>query len=130
MRAAYRWKNYRLIAVVAALLASGLGLGGCATSSTGSSLMNARALAPAQAPALHPAVEDVPLRRGPAMTPDQQMKLKQTLVAARDRQGAKASGQRDLPSTEWSATNPHAGLRRPATGAGGLGLPLREIGTQ
>jgi hypothetical protein len=96
MRAAYRWKNCRLSAAVAALLASALGLGGCASSSTGSSLMDARAQAPAQAPALHyPAVEDVPLRRGPAMTPDQQMKLKQTLVAARDRQGAKASAQRE-----------------------------------
>lgn len=100
MRAAYGWKNCRLIAAVAALLASGVGLGGCATSSTGSSLMDARAQAPAQAPALHyPAVEDVPLRRGPAMTHDQQMKLKQALVAARDRQGAKASGERESTTT-------------------------------
>jgi hypothetical protein len=67
---------------------------GGAASNTGSSLMDARAQAPAQAPALqYPAVEDGPPMRGPAMTPDQQMKLKQALVAARDRQGAKPAGQ-------------------------------------
>lgn len=98
---AYRWKNCRLIAAVAALVASSLALGGCATSSAGSSLMDARAQAPAQAPALpYPAVEDVPLRRGPAMTPEEQMKLKQALVAARDGQGAKARGQRESTTAD------------------------------
>ena len=70
-------------------------LGGCATSSAGSSLMDARAEMPT-----HPKttgylpVEDLPPDRQ-AMTSDQQSKLKNELIAARARQEAaeKASRQ-------------------------------------
>jgi hypothetical protein len=80
----------------AALLLSSLSLGGCATSTAGSSLMDARGEAPA-----HPkttgylAVEDVPPRpEKPAMTADEQLKLKKELSATRDRQASdgKAKG--------------------------------------
>jgi hypothetical protein len=81
------------IPLAGVFFASGIALGGCATS-TSRSLMDARAQAPAHSPvSRYPAVEDVPSRRGPAMTPDQQMKLQGELVAARDRQAAKASKQ-------------------------------------
>ena len=73
----------------AALLLSSLSLGGCATSTVGSSLMDARAEAPAR-PKIsgYPAVEDLPPRRErePAMTADERLKLQKELIAARDRQ--------------------------------------------
>ncbi len=71
-----------------ALLLSGLSLGGCATSSVGSSLMDARAqaTAPPKTSAYLP-VEDLPPKREkPAMTPDERLKLQKELIAARDRQ--------------------------------------------
>ncbi|MGD1074222.1 MAG: hypothetical protein ABSB15_29300 [Bryobacteraceae bacterium] len=74
-----------------ALLLLGLSLGGCATSSAGSSLMDARAQSPAppKAGAYLP-VEDLPPKREmPAMTPDERSKLKNELTAARDRQAVK-----------------------------------------
>jgi hypothetical protein len=77
----------------ATLLLSSLCLGGCATSTAGSSLMDARAEAPAPSKASgYPAVEDVPPRRGPAMTADEQLRLQKELTAARDRQASKARG--------------------------------------
>jgi hypothetical protein len=78
----------------AALLLSSLSLGGCATS-TGSSLMDARAEAPGPPKTTgYPAVEDVPPRPDkPAMTGAEQLKLKKELVAARDRQAAAAKAR-------------------------------------
>jgi hypothetical protein len=76
-----------------ALLLLGLSLGGCATS--GSSLMDARAQAPAPPKtSAYPAVEDLPPERdGRAMSPDERLKLKDELIAARDRQGAAAKAK-------------------------------------
>jgi len=86
-----------------ALLLSGLSLGGCATSSVGSSLMDARAqaTAPPKTSAYLP-VEDLPPKREkPAMTPDERSKLQKELIAARDRQTSdvKARGGAAPPKT-------------------------------
>jgi hypothetical protein len=74
----------------AALLLSSLSLGGCATSNAGSSLMDARAEAPAPPKtSVYLPVEDLPAEREkPAMTADERSKLKKELIAARDRQAA------------------------------------------
>ena len=71
----------------AALLLSSLSLGGCATS-TESSLMDARAEAPAPPKtSVYLPVQDLPPKREkPAMTPDERLKLQKELIAARDRQ--------------------------------------------
>jgi hypothetical protein len=76
-----------------ALLLSSLSLGGCATSTAGSSLMDARAEAPAPAKkSVYLPVEDLPPQREkPAMTPDERSKLLKELIAARDRQAARAA---------------------------------------
>src|SRR3984885_14207435 len=90
--------NERKISALAAaaLLLSSLSLGGCATSSAGSSLMDARAEEPGHPKTTgYPDVEDVPPRpEKPAMTADEQLKLKKDLSATRDRQapGGKARG--------------------------------------
>src|SRR3984893_930276 len=80
----------------AALLLSGLSLGGCATSTAGSSLMDARAEAAAPPKtSVYLPVEDLPPKREkPAMTPGERLKLQKELIAARDRQApaAKARG--------------------------------------
>ena len=76
---------------MAALLLSGLSLGGCATSTAGTSLMNARAEATAlpKAPS-YLAVEDLPPKpEKPAMTAEELLKLKKELTAARDHQAPK-----------------------------------------
>jgi hypothetical protein len=72
----------------AALLLSGLSLGGCATSTAGSSLMDARAEAGALPKTSdYLPVEDLPPKREkPAMTADERSKLQKELIAARDRQ--------------------------------------------
>ena len=67
--------------VAAALLLSSLSLGGCTTSTAGSSLMDARA----QATALE---DPPPKREKPAMTADERSKLQKELIAARDRQAS------------------------------------------
>jgi hypothetical protein len=88
MSIAYAYKQTKSLAA-GMLLLSGFLLGGCAASS---SLMDARAEAPAppKANAYLP-VEDLPSQRErPAMTPDERSKLKQELIAARDRQTAAA----------------------------------------
>ena len=88
----------------AALLLSSLSLGGCATSTAGSSVMDARAEAPApRKTSAYPLVEDLPPKREkPAMTPDERLKLQKELIAARDRQApggkAKAGAARALPT--------------------------------
>jgi hypothetical protein len=69
----------------AALLLSSLSLGECATSTAGSSLMDARAQA---APPKTSIFDPPPKRENPAMTPDERLKMQKELNAARDRQGA------------------------------------------
>ena len=78
----------------AALLLSGLALGGGATSTAGSSLMDARAEAPAPPKtSVYLPVEDLPPKREkPPMTLDERLKLQKELIAARDRQASKAAG--------------------------------------
>ncbi len=77
-----------------ALLLSGLALSGCATSTGGSSLMDARAEAPAPPKtSVYLPVEDLPPKREkPPMTLDERLKLQKELIAARDRQASKAAG--------------------------------------
>jgi len=76
----------------AALLLYSLSLGGCATSTPGSSPMDARAESPPRPKTSgYPAVEDLPPKREkPAMTADERLKLQKELIGARDRQ-AKAN---------------------------------------
>jgi hypothetical protein len=91
---AYHFRR-RTLFVAGALLLSSLALGGCATS-TGSSLMDARAEAPmpSSKPSAYLAVEDLPRpREKAAMTADERTKLQQELIAARARQEAAAKAQ-------------------------------------
>ena len=88
---------YRRIAALAAgtpLLLS-LSLGGCVTSTAGSSPMDARAEVPVSPKtSAYLPVEDLPPKREmPAMTSDERMKLQKELIAARDRQLAAAKAQ-------------------------------------
>jgi hypothetical protein len=71
-----------------ALLLSNLSLGGCATSTAGSSPMDARAeaTAPPKASAYLPVEDLPPQREKPAMTAEERSKLQKELIAARDRQ--------------------------------------------
>ena len=84
--------NERKISAFAAsaLLLSSLSLGGCATSTAGSSLMDARAEAAAPPKtSVYLPVEDLPPKREkPAMTLDERLKLQKELIAARDRQAS------------------------------------------
>jgi hypothetical protein len=81
----------RMALVSAALLLLSLSFGGCATSTTGSSLRDARAEVPVPPKtSAYPLVEDLPpARENPVMTPDERSKLQKDLLAARDRQAAK-----------------------------------------
>jgi hypothetical protein len=87
MGVAYASNERKITGLAAgALLLSSLSLGGCATSTAGSSLMDARAEA-APAPSVYPLLDDLPPKREkPAMTPDERLKLQKELSAARDRQ--------------------------------------------
>ena len=82
-------KDGKVIApAAAALLLSSLALGGCATSTAGSSLMDARAEAPGvPKTSAYPSLE--PRQAAPAMTADEQSKLAKELNAARNRQAPK-----------------------------------------
>jgi hypothetical protein len=97
MGTAYLYKRIAALAVGMPLLLS-LSLGGCASSGVGSSLMNARAEAPAPAKTSgYLPVEDLPPpREQAAMTPDERAKLKKELLTARDRQDAAAKAQGDI----------------------------------
>jgi hypothetical protein len=80
--------------VTAALLLWSLSLGGCATSTAGSSLMDARA----EKTSVYPPIDDLPPQREkPAMTADERSKLQKELIAARDRQASKARGGAERP---------------------------------
>ena len=87
----------RRIAALAAgaLLVLSLPLGGCAISTAGSSLMDARAevAVPPKANAYLPVEELPPKREMPAMTTDERVKLQKDLIAARDRQAAAVKAQ-------------------------------------
>jgi hypothetical protein len=78
-----------------ALLLLSLSLGGCATSTAGSSQMDARAQAPAPPKtSTYLPVEDLPPgREERAMTPDERLKLKKELIAARERQAGASKAQ-------------------------------------
>src|SRR5271154_5710945 len=94
-------KDGRTTSLAAAALLSGLLLGGCAISTAGSSLMDARAEAAVlPKPGVYLPVEDLPPKREkPAMTADERSKLQKELIAARDRQtsGVKAKGSAARP---------------------------------
>jgi hypothetical protein len=85
----------RMALVSAALVLLSLSSGGCAASTAGSSLLDARAEVPvppkiSPKTSAYPLVEDLPPPRdNPAMTPDERSKLQQDLLAARDRQATK-----------------------------------------
>jgi hypothetical protein len=81
------------VTALATLLVLSLSLGGCATSTPGSSLMDARAEAPAPSKkGAYLPVEDLPPNRE-MMSAEERSKLKQELTAARDRQAAAAKAQ-------------------------------------
>jgi hypothetical protein len=91
MDIAYLYKQITALAAGTLLLLS-LSLGGCATA--GSSLMDARAEAPAPPKTSYLPVEDLPTsREKPAMTTDERSKLQKELIAARDRQIAASKAQ-------------------------------------
>ncbi|WP_213740383.1 hypothetical protein [Bradyrhizobium sp. dw_411] len=79
----------------AALLLLSFSLGGCATSTTGSSLMDARAevVAPAKTSGYLPVEDMPPDRQTPTLTTDETSKLKKELLAARDRQAVAVKGR-------------------------------------
>jgi hypothetical protein len=81
----------------ALLLLLSIGLEGCVTSNAGSSPMDSRAEAPKSAPSrVYMPLEDTPSdRRTPALTADEQSKLKKELTGVRDGQAAKAKAQND-----------------------------------
>jgi hypothetical protein len=99
MDAAYVSNERKTTALAAgALLLSSLSLGGCATSTDGSSLMDARAEA-APAPSVYPLLDDLPPKREkPAMTPDERLKLQKELIAARDRQTSRPKAASSQPT--------------------------------
>ena len=90
----------------AALLLSSLSLGGCATSTAGSSLMDARAEAPAPPKTSgYLPVEDLPPSRE-MMKADEQLKLKKELIAARDRQAAATKAPAKSTGAQRKPTQP------------------------
>jgi hypothetical protein len=100
MGIAYMCKPIAALAAAALLAFLSLSLGGCATSTTGSSLMDARAETPEppKTSAYLPVEVLPPARDTPAMTADERSKLKKELIAARDRQGATAKAQGAAPA--------------------------------
>jgi hypothetical protein len=97
MGIAYVDKPITALAAGALLLLS-LSLGGCATSTP----MDARAEVPEPPkPTAYLPVEDVPPRpEKPAMTADEQSKLKKDLTAARDSQAPKGKAKGDAAHAE------------------------------
>ena len=91
-------QDRRFTALAAAVLLSILSLGGCVTSAP----MDARAEVPGPPkPTAYLPVEDVPPRpEKPAMTADEQSKLKKDLTAARDRQASKGKAKGDAAHAE------------------------------
>jgi len=91
-------KGQRRALAAGALLSLTLSLGGCATSTAGSSQMDARAeaLAPLKTGA-YPRLEDQPQSRE-SVSADE-LKLKKELTAARDRQAAAVKAREGTPQT-------------------------------
>ena len=83
-------QDRKFTTLAAAVLLSILSLGGCVASTP----MDARAEVPGPPkPTAYPPVVDVPPRpEKPAMTADEQLKLKKELTTAHDRQAAKGKG--------------------------------------
>jgi hypothetical protein len=83
------------------LLLMSLSLVGCVTTNPGSSVMDARAEAPEPATAhAYMSVEDLPPNRAtPAMTADDQAKLRKELINARARQAALAKAKNGSPQS-------------------------------
>jgi len=94
MGIAYVYKRMTALAAAVLLLLS-LSLGGCATATGGSSLMDARAEAPAppKTSAYLPVGVLPPAREKPTMTPDERSKLQKELIVARDRQETAGKAQ-------------------------------------
>jgi hypothetical protein len=84
-----------------ALLLLTLSLGGCANSTAGSSLMDARAEAPApRKTSGYPPLEVLPPPHDrEIMTADERLKLMKELIAARDRQAAAVKAKGGAPQT-------------------------------
>ena len=103
MGIAYVNGQIRALAAGALLLLS-LSLGGCATSAAGSSLMDARAEAPApRKTSGYLPLEDLPPPRE-IMTADEWLKLEKELTAARDRQAAAVETKGGAPQTVQATT--------------------------
>jgi hypothetical protein len=103
MAVVYRSNERKLIALAAgALLLASLSLGGCASSTAGSSLMNARAetlVAPKASN--YPSVGDLPTTRAmPAMTAGERSKLAKDLIAARDHQAGASKARGATPQAQ------------------------------
>ena len=88
MAVAYVSNERKITALAAGVLL--LSIGGCASSTAGSSLMDARAEASeAVKTSAYPPLEDPANKRETAtMTPAERLKLQKELIAARDRQAA------------------------------------------
>jgi hypothetical protein len=95
MGIAYVYKQMTALAAAALLFLLSLSLGGCATATGGSSLMDARAEAPAppKTSAYLPVEVLPPAREKPTMTPDERSKLQKELIVARDRQETAGKAQ-------------------------------------
>jgi hypothetical protein len=93
--------NKQITALAAGALLLSASLGGCATSTADSSLMDARAEAPAPPKTSgYPSIDLPPQRDRPAMTADERLKLQKALIAARDRQAAAAKARGDAARAE------------------------------
>jgi hypothetical protein len=95
---------YKALAAGVPLLLS-LSLGGCATSTAGSSLMDARAEArvPPQTGIYLPVGDLPPDREMPVMTLEERSKLQKELIAARDRQAVTVKAQGATPAEPGKA---------------------------
>jgi hypothetical protein len=98
-RMSIAYVNGQLRALAAGALLSSLSLGGCMTSTAGSSPMDAQDEAPAPPKtSAYPSIE--PKRERPTITADAQLKLQKELIAARDRQAAAAKAQGNAARAE------------------------------
>jgi hypothetical protein len=95
-------KDGKTMSLATAALLLGLSLGGCATSTAGSSLIDARAEATAlPKTGVYLPVEDLPPKREkPAMTADERAKLLKELTAARDRQTSQVKAKGSAPRSK------------------------------
>src|SRR4029077_14802798 len=97
-RMSIAYVNGQIRALAAGALLSSLSLGGCMTSTAGSSPMDAQDEAPA--PPKTSAYSSIePKRERPTITADEQLKLQKELIAARDRQAA-AKARRNAARAE------------------------------